>query len=321
MTGLLSAGSVPDMGTSRRTGATLPEGLRQAHGAFVRHLSLELMRSPHTIRAYDADVAGLLHHAARSGVTCTRDLDLAVLRSWLALQRTTGAARSTLARRGAAARVFTAWAHRRGDLAVDPGQRLTTPQGRRRLPEVLRTDQADRLLDGVDGRTPADLRDRAALEMLYATGIRVAELCGLDVDDVDTARHTVQVLGKGRKQRAVPYGRPADDALQMWLAEGRPLWAGARSGPALLLGARGARIGQRAVRTIVHRRLLDVEDAPDLGPHGLRHSTATHLLQGGADLRSVQELLGHATIATTQIYTHVSMERVRTSYERAHPRA
>jgi integrase/recombinase XerC len=172
-----------------------------------------------------------------------------------------------------------------------------------------------------EGDAVVDLRDRVALELLYATGVRVGELCGLDLDDVDTARRVVRVLGKGRKERVVPYGVPAQRALDAWLTSGRPRWAGAASGAALLLGARGGRVDPRTVRALVHSRLAAVPGAPDLGPHGLRHSAATHLLEGGADLRSVQELLGHATLATTQIYTHVSIERLRTSYERAHPRA
>lgn len=299
----------------------LPAGLEAARAEFVRHLVLERDRSAHTVRAYAGDVALLLDHATRLGVSEMADLDLAVLRSWLARLRTTGASRATLARRGSVARSFTAWAHRRGLLASDPGVQLATPIGRRPLPDVLRADEAARLIDGVDGHEPADLRDRLALELLYATGIRVGELCGLDVGDVDEGRRLVRVLGKGRKERTVPYGVPAQVALDAWLAEGRPPWAGASSGAALLLGARGGRIDPRTVRSVVHRRLADVPGAPDLGPHGLRHSAATHLLEGGADLRSVQEMLGHATLASTQIYTHVSVERLRTSYERAHPRA
>ena len=299
----------------------LPPALAAAAAGFVRHLELERGRSPHTVRAYSGDVALLLDHAARLGVEELADLDLAVLRSWLARLRSTGAARTTIARRGSAARVFTAWAHRRGLLPTDPGALLATPKGHRRLPDVLQPDEAGRLVDGIEGTTPEDLRDRVALELLYATGIRVGELCGLDVDDVDRARHVVRVLGKGNKERSVPYGGPAETALEAWLTRGRPAWADSGSGPALLLGARGRRIDPRTVRSVVHRRLADVPGAPDLGPHGLRHSAATHLLEGGADLRSVQELLGHATLATTQIYTHVSVERLRTSYDRAHPRA
>jgi integrase/recombinase XerC len=185
---------------------------------------------------------------------------------------------------------------------------------------VLRPDEAIALVE-LTGDDVVDVRDRAVLELLYATGIRVSELCGLDLDDLDHERRMLRVLGKGRKERAVPYGVPAERALEAWLTQGRPRWLTPRSGPALLLGARGGRVDPRTVRSVVHRRLAAVPGAPDLGPHGLRHSAATHLLEGGADLRTVQELLGHATLATTQIYTHVSIERLRTSYERAHPRA
>lgn len=304
------------------TGEPLRAGSPQeALAAYLSHLDLERGRSPHTLRAYAGDVASLLEHASRLGVTELADLDLQVLRSWLAKLRATGASRSTLARRGSAARAFTAWAHRRGLLPTDPGLLLATPKGLRPLPEVLRQDEAARLVEGVDGDDPEALRDRLALELLYATGIRVGELCALDVDDVDQHRHVVRVLGKGGKERSVPYGAPAQRALEGWLATGRPALAGIRSGAALLLGVRGGRVDPRTVRALVHRRIADVPGAPDLGPHGLRHSAATHLLEGGADLRSVQELLGHATLATTQIYTHVSVERLRTTYDRAHPRA
>jgi integrase/recombinase XerC len=156
---------------------------------------------------------------------------------------------------------------------------------------------------------------------MYATGIRVGELVGLDLDDVDRDRDLVRVLGKGRKERSVPFGRPARRALDAWLGSGRPHLLVDGSGPALFLGARGGRIDQRAVRTMVHRRIADVPGAPDIGPHGLRHTAATHLLEGGADLRSVQELLGHASLATTQLYTHVTTDRLRTAYRQAHPRA
>ena len=286
----------------------------------MEHLELELNRSPHTVRAYDGDLLSLLEHAAEVGLSVVGELDVHVLRSWLARMRVDGASRATLARRGSTARTFTAWAHRTGRLGKDPGLLLATPTSVRTLPDVLRVDEAQRLVD-VQGSAVVDLRDRVVLELLYATGARVGELCGLDVDDVDAARRLVRVVGKGRKQRAVPYGVPAQRALDAWLVRGRPVWAGPRSGAALLLGARGGRIDPRTVRSVVHQRLADVPGAPDLGPHGLRHTAATHLLEGGADLRSVQELLGHATLATTQIYTHVSIERLRNSYERAHPRA
>jgi integrase/recombinase XerC len=298
----------------------LPRPLAEAHEAFGRHLALELNRSAHTVRAYQGDLLALLAHAAEAGVTDPGEIDVHLLRSWLSAMRAAGASRATLARRGSSARVFTAWAHRTGLVPTDPGQLLASPKAHRTLPDVLRPDEAARLVE-VHGEEVEDLRDRVALELLYATGVRVSELCGLDLDDVDTGRRVLRVLGKGRKERVVPYGVPAQRALDAWLARGRPRWAGPRSGPALLLGARGGRVDPRTVRGLVHRRLADVPGAPDLGPHGLRHTAATHLLEGGADLRSVQELLGHATLATTQIYTHVSIERLRTSYERAHPRA
>jgi integrase/recombinase XerC len=299
----------------------LPPELAGALDAFVRHLALELSRSAHTVRAYAGDVRSLLDHAARAGVQAPDELDLALLRSWLARLRSSGAARTTLARRGSSARVFTAWAHRRGLLPSDPGLLLATPKGHRPLPDVLEPDEAARLLDHVDGSGTEDLRDRVVLELLYASGIRVGELCGLDVDDVDDGRRVLRVLGKGSRERSVPYGEPAARALAAWRSVGRPAWVTASSGAALLLGRRGGRLGTRAVHTLVTRRLGAVPGAPQLGPHGLRHSAATHLLEGGADLRSVQELLGHASLATTQIYTHVSVERLRTSYAGAHPRA
>jgi integrase/recombinase XerC len=254
------------------------------------------------------------------------DLDIGVLRSWLAKLTTIGKARTTIARHAASARVFTAFCARRGWLTPDPGLILATPKAQRLLPGVLSQAQAVALLeppaDEPAGEvSPEQLRDDAVLELLYATGIRVGELVGLDVDDIDQARHVVRVLGKGNKQRTVPLGVPAVKAVERWHASGRPTLATADSGPALFLGARGRRLDQRAVRRMVHARIALVPDAPDIGPHGLRHSAATHLLEGGADLRTVQEILGHATLATTQVYTHVSVERLRATYDRAHPRA
>lgn len=303
----------------------LPASFVDVLDAFEVHLRDGLGRSQHTVRAYTGDVERLLRFARRQGATDVADLDLADLRGWLAVEAAGGRARSTLARRAAAARVFTAWAFKRGYLPADPGDRLATPASHRSLPGVLKQREAAALLDvattAADDGDPAHLRDRLVLELLYATGMRVGELVGLDVDDVDQHRRTVRVLGKGRKERTVPYGVPAQDALGAWLADGRPRLATPASGPALLLGARGGRLDQRTARDVVHRMLRHVPDAPDLGPHGLRHSAATHLLEGGADLRSVQEMLGHATLATTQIYTHVSVERLRSTYEQAHPRA
>lgn len=201
---------------------------------------------------------------------------------------------------------------------------LASPQPHKSLPGVLGQADTRAVLDAAavaaDDGSPIGLRDLAIMELLYATGIRVGELCALDVDDIDRSRRVVRVFGKGRKERSVPYGVPAGEVLERWLAEARPMLAREGSGPAVFLGARGGRIDQRAVRRMVHERIA-VVDAPDLGPHGLRHTAATHLLEGGADLRSVQELLGHASLATTQIYTHVSSERLRQAYQQAHPRA
>ena len=252
-------------------------------------------------------------------------LTLPVLRSWLAAQASAGAARTTLARRTSAVKTFTAWASRRALLPSDPATRLQVPKAHRTLPAVLRQDQAlDAMAaanSGAQQGDPLALRDRLIVELLYATGIRVSELCGLDIDDVDTSRRLVRVLGKGNKQRTVPFGEPAQSALAAWLADGRPALATGESGPALLLGARGRRLDQRQARTVVHQTIAAVDGAPDIGPHGLRHSAATHLLEGGADLRIVQELLGHSTLATTQLYTHVTVARLRAVHDQAHPRA
>lgn len=300
----------------------LPADLARLLPLYRDHLALERNLSPHTVRAYLGDVTSLLDHAGRMQVERIDELDLRTLRSWLARMHTQGAGRTSLARRASAARGFTAWAHRRGLLAADPGSALASPKPHRRLPEVLRPEEAATALDtaAADAST-AGLRDRALLELLYASGARVSEICGLDVDDLDWARRTVRVLGKGNKERTVPIGAPAAAAVEAWLRQGRPAWVTAGSGPALLLGARGGRLDPRTARRIVHSRLAAVPGGERLGPHSLRHSAATHLLEGGADLRSVQELLGHATLATTQIYTHVSIERLRATYERAHPRA
>ncbi len=332
----------------------LPPALIDVLDDYELFLSAERNRSPATVAAYLADVISLLDHLGR--LVGDRDAELSeltlpVLRSWLARQRTTGAARSSMGRRAAAARGFTAWAHRTGRLPQDVGARLVAPRPDKTLPAVLRTDQARRMLDappaapgpvadggtgGAGGTDPdtgaadpdsaaADaaiaLRDQAILELLYASGIRVSELTGLDRDAVDRHRRVIRVLGKGDKQRTVPFGLPADRALGAWLDRGRPALAGRQSGDAVFLGRRGRRIDQRAVRTLVHRRTAAVDGAPEIAPHGLRHTAATHLLEGGADLRTVQEMLGHASLATTQLYTHVSAERLTAVYRQAHPRA
>jgi integrase/recombinase XerC len=293
---------------------------------FDEYLALQRGRSDHTRRAYLGDLRslfGFLDERA-PGVTLTQ-LTLPVLRSWLAAQAGGGAARTTLARRTSAVKTFTAWALRSGLMDNDPATRLQVPKARRTLPSVLRQDQALDAMNaaesGAQQGDPLALRDRLIVEMLYATGIRVSELCGLDLDDVDMSRRLLRVLGKGNKQRTVPFGEPALRALKSWVADGRPALAIETSGPALLLGSRGKRIDPRQARTVVHQTMAAVDGAPDIGPHGLRHSAATHLLEGGADLRVVQELLGHSTLATTQLYTHVTVARLRAVHDQAHPRA
>jgi len=302
--------------------AGLPARSQHAVEAYQRHLALERGLSVHTVRAYVGDAVGLLDHLARRSADLD-ELDIAALRSWLARLRSGGAARASLSRRAASARVFTAYAHQSGLLDRDPGALLVSPKPHRELPAVLRAEQAGSLVEAEQPEpdSPLGLRDQMILELLYATAIRVGELVRLDMDDVDADRRLVRVFGKGGKERSVPYGAPAQRALDSWLARGRPLLVRAGSGPALLLGERGGRIDPRTVRRLVHTRIAAVDGAPDIGPHGLRHSAATHLLEGGADLRTVQEMLGHASLATTQLYTHVSAERLRAAYRQAHPRA
>ncbi|GAA4562427.1 tyrosine recombinase XerC [Micromonospora coerulea] len=342
---------------TRLTHEGLPPVMREAVDDFADHLARVRNRSAHTVRAYVTDLVSLLDHAVRMGCADLAELDLTVLRSWLAKQRTMGAARTSLARRAASARTFSAWAHRSGLLSADVAAPLASPKAHRELPTVLRADQAAALMDApartaaqppdtagavaqpapgtgnpaqapnvAGGQSPAGedepglLRDRVLLELLYGTGIRISEACGLDVADVDHGRRVVRVLGKGGRERAVPYGVPAQRALDAWLGRGRPALAGAASGSALLLGARGGRLNPTTARRIV-AGYAERAGLPRTTPHGLRHSAATHLLEGGADLRAVQELLGHSSLASTQIYTHVSVERLRAAYRQAHPRA
>jgi integrase/recombinase XerC len=310
--------------------APLPAGLDAALDAFRHHIEAERGLSRHTVRAYLGDVAALLEHAAAAGATGPGDLGVGTLRAWLAEQHGRGQARASLARRAAAARAFTAFAHARGLMPADPGPLLGMPRIPRRLPEVPRQDQVAAVLAAAaaaahGGRSDQDaalaLRDAAIVELLYATGIRVGELCGLDLGDLDTERRTVRVLGKGNRERTVPAGIPAVKAVAAWARSGRSVLVTPGSGHALFLGARGRRLDPRTARRVVHASLAAVPGTPDSGPHGLRHAAATHLLEGGADLRSVQEILGHASLTSTQIYTHVSIERLRSAYRQAHPRA
>lgn len=303
----------------------LPTELAEALDAFAGYLSGERAVSAHTRRAYLGDLRSLMAHAAAEGATRIQDLDLGTLRRWLGVQSQSGAARATLSRRAATVRTFTAWALREDRIAADPALRLKAPRREKSLPGVLHSSQLTRLLADMeeaaaDG-TPLAVRNRAIVELLYATGVRVGELAGLDIDDLDPDRRTLRVLGKGNKERTVPYGVPAALAVDDWLRRGRPALAKDTSGPALFLGARGSRVDQRQVRELVNRLFEALGDTSASGPHALRHSAATHLLDGGADLRAVQEILGHSSLATTQIYTHVSVDRLRKSYQQAHPRA
>jgi integrase/recombinase XerC len=352
----------------------VPPELGAALAAFERHLAAERGLSAHTVRAYIGDVTSLLRHAAQDGCAEPADLDIRVLRAWLATQHGAGQARASIARRAAAARAFTAFGLARGWLASDPGRLLGTPKTGRHLPQVLGQDQMAAVLavqgtrrgstgpastrpgsvgpggvgsggvdpGGVDpAPSPAEqaliLRDTAIMELLYASGMRVSELCGLDIGDLDEERRTVRVLGKRAKERVIPVGIPAVRAVRVWLLTGRGALVSGRTGGtagaaargatdgrasrALFLGGRGGRIDPRTARRVVHERIAAAGSVPDTGPHGLRHTAATHLLEGGADLRSVQEILGHASLGTTQIYTHVSVERLLAAYQQAHPRA
>ena len=303
----------------------LPRELSRASDDFSQYLSGERAMSAHTLRAYLGDLRSLLAHAASEGATRLEDLELGTLRRWLGAQSQAGVARSTLARRAATARAFTAWALREERIDSDPSLRLKAPKRERTLPGVLQSQQLRRLLttleEAATGGEPLPIRNRAIVELLYATGVRVGELAGLDIDDLDPDRRTLRVIGKGNKERTVPYGVPAALALDDWLRRGRPLLVRNNSGPALFLGSRGSRVDQRQVRELVNKLLEALGDTSASGPHALRHSAATHLLDGGADLRAVQEILGHSSLATTQIYTHVSVDRLRNSYQQAHPRA
>jgi integrase/recombinase XerC len=302
------------------------ENYEKLIAAFARHLQVERSLSAHTIRAYLGDLESLLNHLESSGVSDISQLQLIHLRSWLANQQVKGGARTTLSRRAVSVRLFTKWAVKNKYLEKDVAATLATPKGHRTLPDVLEIADAKLAMDSLATRaaeeeTPISLRDVAMVEMLYATGARVAELCGLDLSDIDYERQTIRVLGKGNKERTIPLGNPAIRALTNWLNDGRDSLKNSLSGNAVFLGARGKRIDQRAVRTVVYNALQAIEGVERLGPHALRHSAATHLLEGGADLRTVQEILGHASLATTQIYTHVSTERLQKAFKQAHPRA
>lgn len=320
--------------------------ISQAIASFLTYLGAERVFSQHTIRAYRSDLGRLSDFAASQGVTTVDDLTLDVLRDWLWGESQGGLARATLARRSAAARSFSAWHAQTVGTEDDKAARLRAPRADHALPRIVSPSTMTTLIRASEERArhgdPVALRDRAIIELLYASAVRAAELAGLNMGDIDLDQLTVRVTGKGSKDRVVPFGVPASSALVDYVTQGRPVLRergiGRDPGPrdfeaeshdrgslddddAVFLGARGARIGTRAIHRTVSRALRDFSQAGPGGPHTLRHSAATHLLDGGADLREVQEMLGHSSLGTTQIYTHVSVERLKSSYARAHPRA
>lgn len=291
---------------------------------YEEHLVLVRNLSDNSIRGYISDLNSLLEHINKLGVREFKDLELKHIRSWLAYLQSNGASRSTLARRIVSIRAFTYWAASQKWIESDIGAALEGPKPLRKLPEVLNQEEANTVVEAMQLRaseepTPENLRDLAIIEVLYASGIRVSELCGLNIRDLDFGRNTLQVLGKGNKERVVPLGLPAVRALQSYLEFARDSFKNSKSGDAVFLGSRGKRIDQRIARAVVNDAMKAI--GSNMSPHGLRHTAATHLLEGGADLRTVQEILGHSSLSTTQIYTHVSPERLKEAYKQAHPRA
>ncbi|MFT5530231.1 MAG: integrase/recombinase XerC [Candidatus Poriferisodalaceae bacterium] len=289
--------------------------------------SEEFLRSltavaPATISAYDRDLRQFVNWVGRMGVDGPESVTRLHLRRHLGHLTTRNYARRTIARRASTLRRYFGWLHRSGAFEVDPSAGLSAPRGDGRLPRVLRSEELDQMLATPEVASgPAETRDRVVVELLYGSGLRVAELCGIDLGDVDVAAGTVDVLGKGSKYRRLPLSPPCAELLDIWIGGGRTAFVvevcGSDHEPeALLLNRRGNRLGPRDAR-----RLLDARTSEPTNPHALRHTFATHLLDGGADLRSVQELLGHADLGTTQLYTHVSRERLRNVYEQSHPRA
>ena len=296
--------------------------IERAQVEFATYLSSSKGYSPNTLKAYLADIQdfGLIFGFDRS----VEEIGLETLRDWLWRQSEKGASKATIARKSAAVRAFTTWLHKAGHISEDPGLRLRSPKAGRSLPKVVSRESLDQVFSALQARAtidnPTGLRDLAMVELLYATGARVSELAGLDLGSIDYSRNIVRLMGKGSKERMVPFGQPARDALDDWLRHGRNLLAQENTDAAMFLNSRGKRVGVRQIYALV-ASLLESTATGTAGPHSLRHSAATHLLDGGADLRAVQELLGHASLGTTQIYTHVSIERLKDGYKNAHPRA
>jgi integrase/recombinase XerC len=276
--------------------------------------------SANTIKSYKSDIADLLEFLDKKQLEISTDS----IRDWLFAISQAGGSKATLARKTSSIKAFTAWLFEREILSEDPGLRLRSPKLDRPLPkvatEVSLESIFERLRERSVGQHPSALMERVAFELLYATGMRVSELAGVNLQDIDHSRALILVTGKGNKQRMLPYGSPAADALDQWIRFGRPKLQTEKSPDSLLLSSRGLRVGVRQLYSLVARELGQTPTGK-AGPHTLRHSAATHLLDHGADLRAVQEILGHASLGTTQIYTHVSVERLRKSFEQAHPRA
>jgi integrase/recombinase XerC len=308
--------------------------LRAAIDAFARHLTVDRGFSEHTVRAYRGDLSDLAAFVEEQALAESdaaepidvRELDLETLRNWLWRGSNAGLAKSSLSRHSAAVRGFTRWLVTTGEVSADAAARLKAPRPEQHLPRVLSRGQMTGIFEGLAARSEGGdavaLRDQAIVELLYASAMRVSELAGLRVGDLDRTRLTARVLGKGSKERIVPFGVPAARALDRYLHEARPvLCAGQTDSGIFFLNSRGAAMNTRSIYQLVAGLLNELPGSGPSGPHALRHTAATHLLDGGADLRAVQEILGHASLSTTQLYTHVSAERLKASYAAAHPRA
>lgn len=302
----------------------MSKDLKQSANEFADYLQSARGYSHNTVKAYETDVLDLIAFAAKQKIEKTTDLELDMVRDWLYEADQRGLTKTTIARKSAAIRSFSAWLKKSGEIEIDFALRLKSPKASRTLPKVVSRETLADIFEKLEALATVDnpngIRDLLAIELLYASGCRVSELVGLNLEDVDYGRNILRVMGKGSKQRMVPFGGPARDALDKWIRQGRSQFENEKSGQALMINSRGQRLGVRQVYSLV-ASLLDGTPTGVAGPHALRHSAATHLLDGGADLRAVQELLGHASLGTTQIYTHVSVERLRDGYKKAHPRA
>lgn len=293
---------------------------------FDNYLRLERGYSVHTVKAYESDLLSLSVFAEKQKLTSIADISLELLRDWLYASSQEGLSKTTLARRTASVRSFTAWLFREGELSSDPATRLKAPKVDKSLPRVIAAGQLDDIFTSVLAQStldnPLGQRDAAVIELLYASALRVSEVVGVNVSDIDFERNTLRVKGKGNKERVVPFGTPAANALQFYLKNGREELLGEKTHTdAVFLGVRGGRVSPRTIYSVVAKLIEPLGGSGPSGPHAFRHTAATHLLDGGADLRIVQEMLGHASMGTTQIYTHVSAERLKSSYLQAHPRA